>query len=97
MRRCGSKAWSQMRSRAAQPSAHVRRPSSLGRELLEEMRQKGLEPDVITSSAAISACEKTKQSQRALELLEEMRQEGREIWPAENLHLAMYNVNIWIF
>ena len=66
-------------------------------ELLEEMRQKGLEPDVITSSAAISACEKTKQSQRALELLEEMRQEGREIWPAENLHLAMYNVNIWIF
>ena len=30
-------------------------------ELLEELRQKGLEPNMITFSAAIRACEKAKQ------------------------------------
>ena len=47
-------------------------------ELLEELRHNGLEGDVITYSAAISACGKVKQSQKALELLEEMRQNGME-------------------
>ena len=42
------------------------------------MRQRGLEPDVITYSAAISACEKGSQWERALELLDEMRQRGLE-------------------
>ena len=40
------------------------------------MRQKSLEPNVITYNAAISACEKAKQAEKALELLEEMRQGG---------------------
>ena len=47
-------------------------------ELLEEMRQKGMEPDVITYSEAISACEKAKQAERASELFEEMKQKGLE-------------------
>ena len=34
--------------------------------------------NVITYSAAISACEKATQAQKALELLEEMRQKGLE-------------------
>ena len=42
-------------------------------ELYEEMHQKALEPDVITCSAVISACEKAKQLEQALELLEVMR------------------------
>ena len=41
-------------------------------ELVEEMQQKGLEPDVITYNAAISACEKAKQIEQALELLEDI-------------------------
>ena len=36
--------------------------------LLEEMRQKGPEPNVITCNAAISACEKGKQPDKASEL-----------------------------
>ena len=60
-------------------SVHVRRPGSQKvLELIQEMQLKDLEPDVITYSAAISACEKVKQSQKALELLEEMRQNGME-------------------
>ena len=47
-------------------------------ELLSEMRERGLEPDVITYNAAISACEKGLQWERALELLSEMRQRGVE-------------------
>ena len=43
---------------------------------LELLEEKGLEPDVITCSAAISACEKAKQTGKALELLGEMRQKG---------------------
>ena len=46
--------------------------------LLEEMRQKGPEPNVITCNAAISACEKGKQPDKALELLEETQQKGPE-------------------
>ena len=45
---------------------------------MELPEEKGLEPDVITCSAAISACEKAKQLRKALELLEEMRQKGLE-------------------
>ena len=40
------------------------------------MRQKGLEPDVTTYTAAISASDKAKQSEEAFRLLEEMRQKG---------------------
>ena len=42
-------------------------------ELLDGMRQKGLEPGVITCNAAFSACEKAKQSGKGLELPEETR------------------------
>ena len=42
------------------------------------MRRKGLEPNMITYSTAISACEKAKQSEQALALIEEMRQKGPE-------------------
>ena len=42
-------------------------------ELLEVMRQKGLEPGVITCNAAISACEKAIQWEQALELVEVIR------------------------
>ena len=46
-------------------------------ELLAEMREWGIQPDVITYNAAISACEKSKdQWQPALELLAEMRKQG---------------------
>ena len=45
-------------------------------ELLEEMRERGLKPDVISCSAAISACEKGGKWQSAVELLEEMRERG---------------------
>ena len=43
---------------------------------MAEMRQHGLEPDVITYSAAISACEKCQKCEKALELMAEMRQHG---------------------
>ena len=43
-------------------------------ELLEEMRQKCLEPNVITYYAAISACDNAKQSQKVLELIQERQQ-----------------------
>ena len=42
-------------------------------ELLEEMKSRGIEPDVVSYNAAISACEKGKQWERTLELLEEMK------------------------
>ena len=45
-------------------------------ELPEVIPQKGLEPDVITCSATISACVKAKQSEKTLELLEEMPQKA---------------------
>ena len=47
-------------------------------ELLENMQRKGLEPDMITCNAAISACEKGKQLDKALELLEDMHGKGLE-------------------
>ena len=40
------------------------------------METLGVEPDVITYSAAISACEKGRQSEMALELLERMKRAG---------------------
>ena len=43
---------------------------------LDEMRQQGLLPNVITYSAVISACEKGKMLERALRLFDEMRQQG---------------------
>ena len=48
--------------------------------LLEEMRQKGLETDVITYNAGIafSACEKGKLPDEALELCENMQRKGLE-------------------
>jgi pentatricopeptide repeat protein len=46
--------------------------------LLEEMQAKGVEPDVITYNAAISACEKGGQWEKALQLLEEMQAKGVE-------------------
>ena len=42
------------------------------------MRQGGLEPGVISYSAAISACEKGGPWERALELLQVMRHRGLE-------------------
>ncbi|CAK0895180.1 unnamed protein product [Prorocentrum cordatum] len=44
--------------------------------LLDEMKAKGIPPDVITYSTLISACEKGKQTGRALELFEQMQTEG---------------------
>ncbi len=44
--------------------------------LLLEMMQGGLEPNVFTYSAAISAREKGRRPVRALELLDEMKQRG---------------------
>ena len=46
--------------------------------LLEVMQRRSQEPDMITYSAAISACEKGKQPDKALELLEDMQWEGFE-------------------
>ena len=40
------------------------------------MQLRGLVPDVITYSAAISACEKGQQPQHALQLLQEMQYKG---------------------
>merc|ERR1711964_828481 len=40
------------------------------------MQQKGLEPSVITYTAAISACENGKHPEKALELLGEMQQKA---------------------
>jgi len=47
-------------------------------ELLAEMQAQGLEPDVITYSAAISACEKAEQWERALVLLTTIPQSNLE-------------------
>jgi len=46
--------------------------------LLAEVKQQGLEPDVITYNAAISACEKGSRTDTALDLLAEMKQRGVE-------------------
>ena len=42
------------------------------------MWQKGLEPDEIMYNAAISVCEKAKQTEKALEFVEEMPRKGLE-------------------
>ena len=47
-------------------------------QLLDEMPQRRLDPDVISFSAAISACEKSEQWEKALELLDEMQQRKLE-------------------
>ena len=52
------------------------------------MRRKGLEPSVITYSAAISACEKGKQPDKALELLEDMQ------WRGLKPNMITYNAEI---
>ena len=46
------------------------------RELLGEMRERVLKPDVICCNVEISACEKGGKWQSAVELLEEMRERG---------------------
>lgn len=51
---------------------------TLSASLLDEMRHRGVEPDVITYSAAILACEKGEQWERALSLLDEMQHGGIE-------------------
>eukprot|EP00931_Biecheleriopsis_adriatica_P095279 TRINITY_DN6891_c0_g1_i10.p1 TRINITY_DN6891_c0_g1~~TRINITY_DN6891_c0_g1_i10.p1 ORF type:complete len:126 (-),score=29.61 TRINITY_DN6891_c0_g1_i10:130-462(-) len=40
------------------------------------MKQSGLQPDVITFNALISACEQGNHSEKALEIFAEMRQRG---------------------
>jgi len=45
-------------------------------ELLSEMKARGLQPDVISYNAAISACEKGLQWEKTLELLSEMNSRG---------------------
>ena len=45
-------------------------------ELVEEMLRGRILPDVITYSAAISACEKGQQPQQALQLLNQMQHRG---------------------
>ncbi|CAK0893392.1 unnamed protein product [Prorocentrum cordatum] len=66
--------WSPTSSATALGSARARRASSGSRALalLSEMREAKLEPDVISYSAGISACEKGEQWQRALALLSEI-------------------------
>ena len=46
--------------------------------LLDEARERGLELNIITYSAAISACEKGGQWERAVALLDEARERGLE-------------------
>ena len=45
-------------------------------ELLEEMRERGLKPNVISCNAAMSACAKVGKWERAVELLEKMKERG---------------------
>ena len=45
-------------------------------ELIVELLQRSLESNVISYSTAISACEKTKPSQKTLVIIEEMQQKG---------------------
>jgi pentatricopeptide repeat protein len=45
-------------------------------ELFEEMQRRGVQPNVITWNAAISACAKGAQWERAVELFEEMQRRG---------------------
>ena len=44
--------------------------------LSDEMQQRGLQHDVITYSARISACGKCSMTERALQFLDEMQQQG---------------------
>merc|ERR1712217_302535 len=45
-------------------------------ELFDEMQRRGLQPDVITFLALISACEKACKPEKALELFAEMQRRG---------------------
>jgi pentatricopeptide repeat protein len=47
-------------------------------EVFQEMQQIGVEPNVITYNAFISACKKGKKAEKALEVFQEMRQRGLE-------------------
>ena len=44
--------------------------------IYEEMKQRGLEPNVITCSALISACAKARKLDKAFEVFAEMKQRG---------------------
>ena len=45
---------------------------------LVEMRQRGLEPDVVAHTAVINACEKSGHTEQAIEVVDAMRREGLE-------------------
>ena len=47
-------------------------------QLSDEMQQQGLQPNVITYSAVVSACGKCEIPERALQLFDEMQQQGLE-------------------
>ena len=47
---------------------------------MQLMQARGVQPDVISYNAAISACGKCKQLERALSLLEDMQRRGVELW-----------------
>jgi pentatricopeptide repeat protein len=47
-------------------------------EVFQEIRQRGVEPNVITYNALISACKKGKKAEKVLEVFQEQRQRGLE-------------------
>ena len=47
-------------------------------EVYAEMKQRGIEPNVITCNTLISACEKVKRLDKASEIFAEMKQRGLE-------------------
>ena len=47
-------------------------------DLFDKLNDNGLEPEVVTYTAAISACDKSRQWDRAFELFDELKQRGLE-------------------